>query len=91
MRSNNALTVLYSECNQNPVEGKTSRVLVIKDSYGNSMIPYLCYNFDEVYAVDLRYLGKLSAVLQENEFDDVLILYNFANFVDDTNIPKLRY
>ena len=91
MRSNNALTVLYSECNQNQTDGETSRVLVIKDSYGNSMIPYLCYNFDEVYAVDLRYLGKLSVVLQDTEFDDVLILYNFANFVDDTNIPKLRY
>ena len=91
MRGNNALTVLYSQCNQDHQDGKTSRVLVVKDSYGNSMIPYLCYNFDEVYAVDLRYLGKMSAVLADMEFDDLLILYNFANFVDDTNIPKLRY
>lgn len=91
MHSNNALTVLYSECNQNHQEGETSRVLVVKDSYGNSMIPYLCYNFDEVYAVDLRYLAEMSTVLNEEIFDDVLILYNFANFVDDTHVPKLRY
>lgn len=91
MRSNNALTVLYSQVNQDRQDGRTSRVLVVKDSYGNSMIPYLCYNFDEVYAVDLRYLGKMSAVLDGTEFDDLLILYNFANFVDDTNVPKLRY
>ena len=93
MHGNQALTVLYSQCNQNQQEGKTSRVLVVKDSYGNSFAPYLCYNFDEVYVIDLRYLGKMSAVLTDMglEFDDVLILYNFMNFTTDTNIPKLRY
>jgi hypothetical protein len=93
MHGNKALTVLFSECNQNPKEGETSRVLVVKDSYGNSFAPYLCYHFDEVYVVDLRYLGKMSAVLVDMDlnFNDVLILYNFMNFVTDTNIPKLRY
>ena len=93
MHGNQALTVLYSECNQNHSDGETSRVLVVKDSYGNSFAPYLCFNFDEVYVVDLRYLGKMSAVLTDMElkFNDVLILYNFMNFVTDTNIPKLRY
>lgn len=93
MHGNKALTVLYSECNQNHREGETSRVLVVKDSYGNSFAPFLCYNFDEVYVVDLRYLGKISMVLTDMElnFNDVLILYNFMNFVTDTNIPKLRY
>ena len=91
MRSNNALTVLYSQVNQNHQEGKTSRVLVVKDSYGNSMTPYLCYHFDEVYAIDLRYLATMSSVMGETNFDELLILYNFANFADDTNIPKLRY
>ena len=93
MHGNQALTVLYSQCNQNWHEEETSRVLVVKDSYGNSFAPYLCYNFDEVYVIDLRYLGKMSAVLTDMglEFDDVLILYNFMNFTTDTNIPKLRY
>lgn len=93
MHGNKALTVLYSQCNQYRREGNISRVLVVKDSYGNSFAPYLCYNFDEVYVVDLRYLGKFSAVLTDMDlsFDDVLILYNFMNFVTDTNIPKLRY
>lgn len=93
MHGNKALTVLHSQCNQYRREGNISRVLVVKDSYGNSFAPYLCYNFDEVYVVDLRYLGKFSAVLTDMDlsFDDVLILYNFMNFVTDTNIPKLRY
>lgn len=33
----------------------------------------------------------MSEFLAENDFDDVLILYNFMNFASDTNLAKLRY
>ena len=64
----------------------------IKDSYGNSFAPFLTYQYDEVYVVDLRSIPvKMSEFLAENKFDDVLILYNFMNFSSDTNLAKLRY
>ena len=71
-----------------------TRVLVIKDSYGNSFAPFLTQNFDEVWVVDLRHVFSLSAVLEqagEEPFDDVLLMYNCMNFMQDTNIAKLRY
>ena len=84
--------MIKSENNLRKEEGKTSRILVIKDSYGNSFSPFLTYQYDEVYVVDLRSIPvKMSEFLAENSFDDVLILYNFMNFSSDTNLAKLRY
>ncbi len=91
LRGNNGLTVIRSGQNHNHQDGKTSRVMVIKDSYGNSFVPYLTYNYDEVYVVDLRALPNTMKLLMETDFDDILILYNFMNFTNDVNIAKLRY
>lgn len=89
---NNRLTVIRSDNNQNHAQGKTSRILVIKDSYANSFIPFLTYNYDEVYVLDLRYMdGKMSDFMREYEFDDVLLLYNFDNFTSDSNMAYLTY
>ena len=89
---NHGITVIKSDNNLRKEEGKTSRILLIKDSYGNSFAPFLTYQYDEVYVVDLRSIPvKMSEFLAENKFDDVLILYNFMNFSSDTNLAKLRY
>lgn len=89
---NNGVTVIKSDNNKNRTEGKTSRVLVIKDSYGNSFVPYLTYNYDEVVVVDLRAIPiKISELMSQYEFDDMLVLYNFMNFNDDNNFVKLKY
>ena len=88
LRGNNGLTVIKSSAGP----GDGSRILVIKDSYGNSFVPYLLYNYDEVQVVDLRAMaGKMSDLLAENDYDDILLLYSFMNFASDQNIPKLRY
>lgn len=87
---NNDLTVIKSDNNLNREDGKTSRVLLIKDSYGNSFAPFLTYSYDEVYIVDLRFLTeKMSELMSRVEFDDVLILYNFMNFASDSNFLYL--
>ncbi|MBR5559178.1 MAG: hypothetical protein IKU72_02910 [Oscillospiraceae bacterium] len=87
---NHGLTkIVVNEGVENP-----KRVMLIKDSYGNSLAPFLTANYDEVWVVDLRHVFSLSAVLQqagEEPFDDVLLMYNYMNFVQDTNLAKLRY
>jgi len=91
LRGNNGYTVLVSDVNRDHREGETTKVLVVKDSYGNSLVPYLLYNFDEVHVVDLRAIQtKMSVLLEENQYQDILVLYNFMNFASDTNIFKLR-
>lgn len=59
-----------------------SKLLIIKDSYANSMIPFLVDNYSEMHIIDLRpYDGmRISDYIKENKIDEVLILYNFNTF-----------
>lgn len=54
-------------------EGNESRkLLVIKDSFGNALAPFLISGFKEVYMVDIRYF-EVNAIkfIQENQITDV--------------------
>ena len=84
---NNGLTTIYSDVSE---ERKGSKILVIKDSYGNSFIPYLTQNYEEVHVIDLRYFSlNLFEYLEDNSFDTILFLYSFQNFSQDKNLIKL--
>lgn len=74
---------------QNPdAEGK---LLVIRDSYSNSLGTFLAESYAEVVLVDLRYYkGAISELCQEENFDDILICYSIGNFMSDANIIWLR-
>lgn len=86
LRGNNPLTIIR---NKNLNNGK--KLLVIKDSFANSMVPFLTQNFEEVHVIDLRsFMPKLNNYVKEQEFDNILVLYNFINFVRDTNLIKLK-
>ena len=63
--------------------GKT--LLVIKDSFANCMIPFLAEDYENVVVVDLRQLNVgCQAILDSFRPTDVLILYNTAQFAQDT-------
>lgn len=90
LRGNNGVTILKSAVNTNAIIEETSRVMVIKDSYSNSFAPFLLYNFDEVYIVDLRSITQsLKEILTTIEFDDILVMYNYVSFIWDTELYKL--
>lgn len=55
--------------------------MIFKDSFANSMIPFLSKNFQEIHAVDLRsFSWKVSEYMKNTNFDEILILYNMENF-----------
>lgn len=87
---NNDLTVIT---NKDSIDKEDkSRVLIIKDSFGNSFVPFLTYSYDEVYVLDLRANSqKVSEIMEKYEFDDVLVMYSVNNFIDDINIIKTIY
>lgn len=77
--------------NQNAdADAKKKNVLVIKDSFANSFVPFLTNNYENIYMIDLRYYnGDVNAYLQEHNITDVLVLYNISNFISDRNLYKL--
>lgn len=92
LKGNNGITVIESENRVRLPNEEKTRVLLIKDSFGNSFAPYLTYSFDEVVVVDLRSLnGKMSQVMAQYEFDQTIIMYNFMNLAQDVNVAKINY
>ena len=92
MWGNSGYVKIKSSHNLNHQEGKTSRLLLFKDSYANSMIPYLTYNYDEIIVVDLRYMAKSTKELMQEEFDDIFVMYNFSTYVSGaSDLAKLKF
>ena len=89
---NGGYTKIVSANNLSHEDGKTSRLLLFKDSYANSMIPFLTYNYDEIIVVDLRTLAKSVNELMKEDFDDIFVMYNFSTFISDaSSLAKLKY
>lgn len=69
------------------------KLCVIKDSYGNALIPWLTSSFEEIYVIDMRYF-KLNAIsfLREHGITDVLFAMNSfsANGDNGLKIDTIR-
>ena len=62
-------------------------ILVVKDSYANSFIPYLTANYAKIGVVDFRnFKYGLDSTIEKEGYDQVLVLYNFQTFIADTNL-----
>jgi hypothetical protein len=65
-------------------------LLIVRDSYADCLAPFLLENFSEIQLLDLRYFRtSLSAYIDEQSFDSILVCYSVENFCSDTNIPLL--
>jgi len=67
-------------------------ILIIRDSYMDSLIPFLQNNFSEIHVMDLRYYktqlaqSTVSDYIKANGIDEVLVCYSVYNFGTDTNL-----
>lgn len=65
-------------------------LLILRDSYTDSLIPFLLDDFSEIHVLDLRYYrASLKAYIEQNDFDNVLVCYSVSNFCSDSNISLL--
>ena len=63
------------------------KLLIIRDSYTDSVVPFLTPHYSEIHLIDLRYY-KLSIqdYIEQNGIDQALVLYSAPNFVTDSNL-----
>ena len=80
---------LYGNQGYVTIEGRgEGRVLVVKDSYANSLVPYLIENYAEICVIDPRsYRNSIDALMQREQFDQVLLLFSFQTY-STTNISS---
>ena len=80
LNSNQAQTVIEGS-------GKNGKLLLIKDSYGNTFSQFPVEDYAEVHVLDLRFFkGDVAEYARENGITDALVLYGVQNFVKDTNL-----
>ena len=67
-------------------------LLIVKDSYSNSLVPFLCSDYGTIIMVDLRYVNSsIYDYLPEGTMpDDVIIAYNEEKFMQDTHQMYLK-
>lgn len=68
------------------------RLLVIRDSYCDSLAPFLAQDYAQVHLWDLRYnRTSLKQYIADNGIDQVLVLFSGANFATDANLFLLGF
>ena len=68
---------------ENP-NGTRGKLLVIRDSYSDSLTPFLTQSFSQIHLFDPRYnLSSIQGYIQDNGIDAVAELYSIPNYIAD--------
>ena len=63
------------------------KLLIIRDSYADSMVPFLTAHYSEIHLIDPRYYHlSVKDYVEQNGIDQALVLYSVPNFVTDGNM-----
>ena len=63
------------------------KLLLIRDSYSDSLAPFLTRNFSEIHLWDLRFnANSIQQYVEEQGIDQVVVLYSISNFLSDKNL-----
>ncbi len=68
------------------------KLMIIKDSYGNALIPNLTGSFEEIWVADMRYFkGSVSELIKEKGVTDLLFAMNSFSAVggNDKKLPGI--
>lgn len=67
-------------------QGNTAKILVIRDSYGQVVTPFLALECGEIHAIDLRWEQRIESVqhyISEINPDAVIVLYTVDTINND--------
>ena len=74
----------------NPEVNDGSICVVIKESYGNALLPYLVDHYNTIYEIDYRYWdGNISAFAAEKKADDLIFANNLSMIGSNLLLGKL--
>ena len=66
-------------------------ILLIKDSFANSFIPFIANHYKYVYVIDPRYYKEsISNYIKENKIEEVIFLYNIGTINNDLGIISIK-
>ena len=82
--SNSPLVTIETDVNN----GKN--LLLIKDSYAHSLVPFLSKHYSKITMVDMRYINTdLNNLIDLSEYQQTMFMFNVVSFSSDLNIKKI--
>ncbi len=74
----------------NHASGNEDTLIMVKDSFANSAIPYLYQGYSHIIMIDLRYYNSsFKQLLAEEKPGELLFFYEMSDFFQDENFSKL--
>lgn len=75
---------------ENPQAKSEETLFVFKDSFANSMVPFLIGDYKKIVMIDLRYYTQsVSQLMKQYDNKRMLVLYEMSNFAKDDYQSKL--
>ncbi|MEG1300720.1 MAG: hypothetical protein RSC93_08455, partial [Erysipelotrichaceae bacterium] len=66
------------------------RLLILKDSFANCMLPFLAPYYNEIHVIDPRYyFGDINELMVDEAMNEVLIIANANTFFADSSLQEL--
>lgn len=66
-------------------------IVMIKDSFAHSLVPFLAENYSKVVLVDMRYYkNSVSEIIAQENPEQVVVMYGIDNIATDTDIVWLK-
>lgn len=67
-------------------------LLILRDSYCDSLTPFLLDSFSRISVLDMRYFkGSVAQFVNESGVDRILVIYSVENFCEDENIFMMSF
>lgn len=65
-------------------------LLIVKDSYAHSLVPFLSKHYKKITMVDMRYINTdLNRFIKLGDYSQVLFMFNVISFAEDNGLTKL--
>lgn len=83
---------LHGNNGYSTIEGTgEGNLLIIKDSYANSFVPFLTQHYAKIGVIDPRgYKLPIDDLMEKEGYDKVLLLFNFQSFVSNKSLAFLH-
>lgn len=66
-------------------------LLLIKDSYAHSLVPFLSKHYSKITMVDMRYINvNLNMFIDVSEYSQAMFMFNAISFSTDEDLPTIR-
>ena len=73
-------------------DGNTGRerLLIVKDSFAHTMVPFLAQHFDLVIINLAARVANITEYVDEYDCDRVVVVYNWANLIENNNMAAVQ-